>query len=159
MKRTLRLTVVLLLILAQVACASSKQAPDSGSEQKSASATQTAQANAEPTTIMIKNDPHLGPILADAFGWTLYTYEKDSPGVTSCSGSCEKTWPPLLVPAGTTPNGPSQLPGKVGLIKRQDGSVQVTYNQLPLYRYSGDASATDTRGENLDGEWGVIAAR
>ncbi len=158
MKRTIYLTAVLLLTLALVACAA-KQAPGSGDEQKSVSATQTAKANAEPTTIMIKNDAHLGPILADAFGWTLYTYEKDEPGVTSCTGNCEKTWPPLLVPAGTTPNAPSKLPGKVGLIKRQDGSLQVTYNRLPLYRYSGDASATDTRGENLDGEWGVIAAR
>ena len=157
MKALIRLTAILLLTLTQFACGAAKQSTED--EQKSANATQTAKANAEPTTIMIKNDPHLGPILSDAFGWTIYTYEKDQPGVTSCTASCEKTWPPLLVPAGTTPNGPSQLPGKVGLIKRSDGSLQVTYNQLPLYRYSGDASAQDTRGEGLDGEWDVIAAR
>src|SRR3954447_11975408 len=38
----------------------------------------------------------LGTILVDAKGHTLYLFEKDKHGKSSCSGACASNWPPLI---------------------------------------------------------------
>src|SRR5262252_4406604 len=45
-------------------------------------------------------------------------------------------WPPVKAPA-TAGTG---VTGKLGTIKRSDGSMQATYNGHPLYTYSGDTT-------------------
>jgi predicted lipoprotein with Yx(FWY)xxD motif len=35
--------------------------------------------------------------------------------------------------------------------------MQVTYNGMPLYRYSGDKNPLDTNGEGVNGAWYVIS--
>jgi predicted lipoprotein with Yx(FWY)xxD motif len=42
------------------------------------------------------------------------------------------------------------VPGRVGTIKRTDGSEQLTYNGHPLYTYIGDAAPGQARGNNLN---------
>jgi predicted lipoprotein with Yx(FWY)xxD motif len=39
---------------------------------------------------------NLGMILANARGHTLYLFGKDRNAKSSCNGSCERFWPPLL---------------------------------------------------------------
>ncbi len=151
--------IVLLLVLAQIACATATQSPAGGASQTKSVTPTTAASGVAPTTLTVKDDPHLGPILADQKGWTLYTYQQDQPGVSNCDATCAQSWPPLTLSGDTPPTAASQLPGKVGLIRRADGGVQVTYNQLPLYRYAGDLTAQDTRGQGIDGAWDVVAAR
>ena len=61
-------------------------------------------------------------------------------------GDCAGTWPPLTVPAGSTPTGDTGVTGKFATITRDDGTVQVTYNGLPLYFFSGDKKVGDANG-------------
>jgi predicted lipoprotein with Yx(FWY)xxD motif len=49
--------------------------------------------------------------------------------------------------------------GKLGTIKRADGSIQETYNGHPLYTYVADSAPGQDRGNNLDlngGFWHVV---
>ena len=50
---------------------------------------------------------------------------------------------------GTTAAGQG-LPGKVGTIKRTDGTEQLTYNGHPLYTYIGDSAPGQAKGNNLN---------
>jgi predicted lipoprotein with Yx(FWY)xxD motif len=170
MKITVRyLGILVLLFLAQLACESSALPALGGQKngKDGSSATQTSQAatlsatqtGAAQDVLTAKNDPHLGPILADQAGMTLYTYQQDQPGTSNCSDTCVTTWPPLTVPFGTELKGGPRVKGEIGTLQRADGKLQVTYNQLPVYRYSGDTSPQDARGEGMDGSWDVIAIR
>lgn len=89
--------------------------------------------------------------LADSSGKTLYYFTPDSATSATCSGSCAQLWPPLT--ASGAPVGTS-LSGTLTMISSNNGS-QVTYNGHPLYRYSGDQSQSDTKGEGLFGKWYV----
>ena len=73
---------------------------------------------------------------------TVYTFAKDTAnsGSSACTGSCLATWPALTVPAGSTASAGSGAGGKIGTITRSDdGSLQVTYNGLPLYFFVANA--------------------
>lgn len=88
-------------------------------------------------------------IVAGSNGMTVYTFAKDvaNSGSSACTGGCIAKWPALTVPAGTTPTGGSGVTGKIGTITRtDDGSLQVTYNGLPLYFFTGDKAPGDSNG-------------
>lgn len=89
--------------------------------------------------------------LADASGKTLYYFTPDSATSATCTGSCAQLWPPLT--ASGSPMGTS-LSGSLTMINSGNGA-QVVYNGHPLYRYSGDQSQSDTKGEGLFNEWYV----
>ena len=67
----------------------------------------TAPSTATPTvpptpTAVLKTGDHavLGKIVTDPTGRTLYRFDRDTPGVSTCTGPCLATWPPLAAPAG-----------------------------------------------------------
>ena len=113
-------------------------------------------ASAASTTIKVANDSSLGQILTDSQGLTLYTFKNDvaGSGKSSVSATLAKNWPPLTLASGS-PVGPSGATGALALITRDDGSMQVTYKGVPLYRYIGDAAPGDTKGQGLGGVWFV----
>lgn len=99
----------------------------------------------------------LGTIVVDAQGRTVYVFDKDAPnsGTSACTGGCAGVWP-----AVTTSSATPQVDGvtaKVGTIERADGTMQVTLNGLPLYRYAGDGKAGDTHGQGLQHLWWVVS--
>jgi predicted lipoprotein with Yx(FWY)xxD motif len=83
---------------------------------------------------------------------TLYTFKNDTPGASTCAGSCAATWPPFQPPAGGL-TAPSGVTGALALITRADGTQQVTYKGAPLYHYSRDAAKGDTNGQGIGGVW------
>jgi predicted lipoprotein with Yx(FWY)xxD motif len=85
-------------------------------------------------------------VLTDAKGLTLYWFAPDTPTTSKCTGSCAAYWPPVT---GTPTAGPG-VTGKLGTIKRSDGSLQATYNGHPLYTYVGDSGPGQARGNNLN---------
>jgi len=106
-------------------------------------------------SVKIVDNPKLGKILANAAGFTLYTYKPDTADTSNCSGGCATTWPPVTVTADAV--AAVGMTGKLGTITRKDnGAKQVTYNSLPLYTYLQDKAAGDANGEGLGGNWFVI---
>jgi predicted lipoprotein with Yx(FWY)xxD motif len=102
----------------------------------------------------------LGLILVNAKGRTLYLFRKDRNGKSTCSGSCAKFWPPLLNRKPTA--GPGVKRSLLGTTRRSNGSLQVTYNKHPLYAYSLDKQAGQTKGEGtlaFGANWYAVSAR
>ena len=96
-------------------------------------------------------------VLTNAKGFTLYWFAPDTPARSACSGVCAGYWPPLT---GTPSAGPG-VTGKLGTIKRSDGTTQVTYNRHPLYTYAGDTAPGQAFGNNLNlngGLWHEMTA-
>jgi predicted lipoprotein with Yx(FWY)xxD motif len=91
-------------------------------------------------------------------GMTVYTYEPDrqTPGRSMCSGQCIVNWPAYVVPKIEDIHVSAATPGTVGTIKREDGTLQVTYNGMPLYFYVGDQQPRDKNGDGLQGVWHVV---
>lgn len=90
-------------------------------------------------------------VLTDAAGFTLYTFTRDTAGVSNCRGGCLQEWPPQHVPAGVTVAAP------FGTITGNDGETQLTLDGLPLYHYDDDQTVDDAFGEYPS--WHVITVR
>jgi predicted lipoprotein with Yx(FWY)xxD motif len=93
----------------------------------------------------------LGSIFTDTKGMTLYTYKKDTSGVSNCSGACLKAWPAYVASSQT-----GTFPTSVTVIKRTDGTLQYAWKGMPLYYYVGDKKAGDVNGEGIEGAWDVV---
>ena len=106
-------------------------------------------------TVGVTNDPTLGAYLTGPNGMTLYVSTSDTPDTSTCTDTCVTTWPPLTVAAGTTITGPSDATGAFATITRSDGTIQVTYNHMPLYYYSAETGPGYTAGQGQSGTWFV----
>jgi predicted lipoprotein with Yx(FWY)xxD motif len=85
-------------------------------------------------------------VLANARGFTLYSFAPDTPATSRCYGSCAAYWPPAT---GTAAAGRG-LPGRTATITRTGGSRQLTYDGHPLYTYIGDTAPGQANGNNLN---------
>ncbi len=84
-------------------------------------------------------------LFTDAKGMTLYTYQKDTPGQSACSGPCVTNWPPLAAAADATPSGSWTI------ITRADGTRQWAHMGRPLYTFAKDTKPGDRAGDNAGG--------
>jgi predicted lipoprotein with Yx(FWY)xxD motif len=81
----------------------------------------------------------------------------DTATTSVCNGTCATYWPPVL---GTPAAGPG-VTGRLGTIKRADGSAQAAYDGHPLYTYVGDSAPGQANGNNLNlngGLWHEVTA-
>jgi predicted lipoprotein with Yx(FWY)xxD motif len=96
-------------------------------------------------------------VLTNAKGFTLYWFAPDTSTKSNCNGSCASIWPPVKGPATAGPG----VTGKLGTIKRSDGSIQATYNGHPLYTYVADTAPGQARGNGINvngGLWHEVTA-
>ena len=101
----------------------------------------------------------LGVVLVDGSGRTLYLFEKDQPNQSACSGACVAAWP-VDQSSGTPKAGSGVKASLLDMIKRGDGTTQVTYNHHPLYYYAGDSQPGQHNGQGLNAfgaTWFVVA--
>ena len=90
----------------------------------------------------------LGSIVVTSTGRTLYLFGKDRNGKSACSGQCATFWPPLITTGKPSVAGGARA-SLIGMTKRADGRMQVTYNHHPLYRFVKDTKAGQTNGEGV----------
>jgi len=96
-------------------------------------------------------------VLTTAKGFTLYWFAPDTPTRSACNGVCAGYWPPVT----GTPSAGRGVTGKLGTIKRSDGTTQAIYNGHPLYTYVGDTAPGQAFGNNLNlngGLWHEMTA-
>jgi predicted lipoprotein with Yx(FWY)xxD motif len=102
------------------------------------------------------SDAKLGSILTDGQGMTLYVFKNDTPGVSNCNDTCAQTWLPLTAATGQQPSAGTGVTGTLAVITRSDGTSQITFNDMPLYRFTGDKQPGDTNGQGMaNGLWSV----
>ena len=114
--------------------------------------------SAAPTVLITTKQGKFGTILA--YGpkrLTVYLFEADKRGASSCSGECASLWPAV---SGHPQASGQAVASHLGTITRADGTTQVTYNGHPLYLYSRDKDDGDTYGQGLKSfgaSWYVVA--
>jgi predicted lipoprotein with Yx(FWY)xxD motif len=87
---------------------------------------------------------------------TLYHLSGEVNGKFICtSTACLAVWHPLIAPSSGTPSGEV---GSLGTVKRPEGTVQVTYKGTPLYTFTGDHQAGETKGQGVKdvGIWSAV---
>jgi predicted lipoprotein with Yx(FWY)xxD motif len=114
--------------------------------------------SATATTLALGNSK-LGQILVDSQGRSLYLFEADTGGTSTCtSAGCVAEWPPLTA-SGTPQVGAGLAANQLGTTTRADGHQQVTYRGHPLYYFAGDTQPGVTGGQGLNdngGLWYVV---
>jgi predicted lipoprotein with Yx(FWY)xxD motif len=78
----------------------------------------------------------------------LYTYAKDEPGKSNCTGACATAWPPLLVKQGKPID-------KWTVITRPDGAKQWAFEGKPVYTFAKDSEGRAS-GDGVGGVWHLL---
>ena len=166
--RTTRTALFGVLLLTLGACSSGDAGSDDATtEAPAAATTPSEEPSTEPSTsdggatsdvgVAIATTP-LGDVLVDSAGMTLYMYDPDAQGASTCYDQCEQTWPPLAVD-GEPVAGEGVDESLLGVVERDDGTQQVTYGQWPLYHFAQDSAAGDVNGQGINGfngMWWVV---
>ena len=113
----------------------------------------------EAYTIQAVDDASLGAFLTDGYGHTLYIFKNDGADTSRCTAVCAGLWPSFILAVGASVEGGAGVTGTFGTIRRDDGTTQITYDHAPLYYYSGDAAAGDTKGRGMGDAWFVAPVR
>ena len=108
-------------------------------------------------TSITAGDSEFGDMLFDANKQAIYIFENDRPNESVCYDDCAEAWPPVLTEGEPTP-GKGVDASLIGTTDRRDGTLQVTYDDQPLYFYAHEAPG-EVRCHNVDlngGLWWVV---
>lgn len=116
----------------------------------------TSSSSSSGTTVQSVSNPSLGSkVLVNGQGMTLYSLSAERAGKFICASStCTKVWHPLTLAGGAKPTGSV---GSLGVVKRPDGTQQVTYKGMPLYTFAQDHSG-QANGQGIKdvGVWKAV---
>ena len=104
-------------------------------------------------------DSAYGKVLFDKTGQALYLFTADAARRSNCSGECAAAWPPFHA-RGRLAAGAGVNRKRLGSIKRDDGTRQVTYAGHPLYFYVHDPKNEILCHDvtEFGGDWLVVRA-
>ena len=139
----------------QAPAATASSGGNSGASMPAETPTAASAMTGSAATVNVGKNSKYSAFLVDGKGMTLYLFTKDSPGASTCTGNCEKSWPPFLT-NGTPIAGTGVDSSKFGTFTRADGTTQVTYNGWPLYYYAKDQQPGDTNGDGVGSVWYLI---
>ncbi|MDD5464684.1 MAG: hypothetical protein PHP62_06055 [Candidatus Moranbacteria bacterium] len=128
--------------------------PTSSEVQPTSSAVQPTTSSSAPSDniYLTKTDATKGKYMTDFQGMTLYTFDKDTGGTSTCYDSCATLWPAYT--SGATAE--KTFPGNITVITRKDNSKQFAWKGMPLYYYSPDKKAGDIMGDGIGGVWHIV---
>jgi len=131
-----------------LAACGGKAAPASGS----AGGTGTG----KPGELGVRSISGLGAVLQTPTGFTIYHLKTEGNGKVTCIGDCASTWPPLIAASGKVPAASPAVASHLGTVERPDGSMQVTFDSMPLYTYVGDSAPGQANGQGVGGVWFAV---
>ncbi|MET7417492.1 hypothetical protein [Dactylosporangium sp. NPDC005555] len=134
--------------------ATGAEAPAAGTGAPAPAATSAApSAAANVAGVKVRDDATLGRVVTDWKGWTLYRFEKDTPKPpkSNCEADCLAKWPYVPYVENMKIEGVDQK--LIGKVTRADGSLQLTINSWPAYRFAGDTKVGETKGQGVGGTW------
>jgi predicted lipoprotein with Yx(FWY)xxD motif len=129
MKRLLISGAAVAAVLALAACGS-------GGGGNGGSSPGAMASSAGSTTVSSAQIGDKGNVLVDSAGKALYASDEETGGMVLCTDACLSFWTPVTVNGGKPTDG--SLPGKLGIVKRPDGTRQVTYDGKLLYSFNED---------------------
>jgi predicted lipoprotein with Yx(FWY)xxD motif len=96
-------------------------------------------------------------------GRTLYALSPETSKHLLCkSAECFKVWPPVTVKSSKVKlKAGSGVQGHLGILRRSNGTLQVTLRGEPLYRFSGDSGKDQSHGQGIEsfgGKWHAATA-
>jgi predicted lipoprotein with Yx(FWY)xxD motif len=122
----------------------------------------TALAGTPPTVKTSANATLKETVVVNPAGRTLYALSPETTHHLLCREAyCLEIWPPLLLPHGAKLIAAKGVQGKLGLLRRPGGKMQVTLRGKPLYRFDEDHKAGEAHGEGLEsfgGTWHAVTA-
>jgi len=120
---------------------------------QTSTSTQTVGASTPAYTVALGYSSSIGFYLTNGTGFTLYMFKMDKTGggTSACTGSCSNNWPPFFASSIHVPPGLNA--SSFGTITRTDGTMQVTYNGSPLYRFISDKQPGSALGEGIGSVW------
>jgi predicted lipoprotein with Yx(FWY)xxD motif len=116
-------------------------------------------ASTKTSTVALRSTA-VGKVLVGPNGRTLYLFTADKGGKSVCYGHCATYWPPLIT-KGKPRAGTGTKAKLLGVTKRKNGKLQVTYNGHPLYFFLPDKKVGDIKGQgyvHFGGSWWVLSA-
>src|SRR4051794_35399493 len=84
-----------------------------------------------------------GKVLSSESKMTLYTYDKDSDGKSTCNGPCAENWQPYADNIEIAPASSAGRKSAWGFITRDDGRRMFTYDGKPVYLFKNDKAPGD----------------
>jgi predicted lipoprotein with Yx(FWY)xxD motif len=155
MRHLLKLSVpALAASLLLAACGSSSSSNTTSSAASTQPAAQTSSSSSSAAVVKSASNS-LGTILVNSQDMTLYHLSGEQNGKFICTSSaCLGVWHPLIAPSSGAPSGV----GSLGTVKRPEGTMQVTYKGTPLYTFTGDKQAGETKGQGIKdvGTWSAV---
>jgi predicted lipoprotein with Yx(FWY)xxD motif len=112
-----------------------------------------------------KTNAKLGKtIVVNSHGRTVYWLSPETTHHLLCtSATCFGFWPPVTVRSRSVHlvAGPG-IQGKLGILRRSNGKLQLTLRGMPLYTFAGDSAAGEVNGEGIQtfgGTWHAVTAK
>jgi predicted lipoprotein with Yx(FWY)xxD motif len=167
-----RVCAAVLVLILTAACGNDLS-PDADSPATTSSAHNTADGSTRSTTEkpassptpapgasgtrIVVADSDFGQMLFDATGQAIYLFDIETTSEPQCYGACAEAWPPVLT-TGRPVDGRGVRASLLGTTKRTNGTVQVTYNDHPLYFYAHEGKH-EVKCHNIflnGGTWYVV---
>jgi predicted lipoprotein with Yx(FWY)xxD motif len=101
-------------------------------------------------TVAVTSVDGVGEVLVDADGAALYSADQEADGEILCVDGCAAIWLPLTLPAGAAgPTADDDLQDRLGVVTRPDGTEQIAFDGMPLYRFAEDPEPGAVTGDGF----------
>ena len=153
MRLVIPMGAALTAVVALVGCGSGGNSNSNSNGERAASA-------GTAMTVTTEQIAGVGTVLVDRRGTALYAPDQESGARIRCVGACTSIWKPLTLGSGR-PTGAAKL----GVVRRPDGTRQVTSGGRPLYSFVQDQPGKVTGNGARDSfggrhfTWHVITAK
>jgi predicted lipoprotein with Yx(FWY)xxD motif len=115
-----------------------------------------APAGAAAPLLKSANIPSYGGVLENGASRSLYLLSTEKGSKLHCTGSCASIWIPVVVKSSVKKvTVAATVKGKIGFVKRNGSTKQVTFNTYPVYTYTGDTGPNQSMGEGIAADGGV----